>query len=306
MKVFDLHCDTLTKCFDERISFNKKGKTHISLDNSTLFDKWVQCYAVFIDDIYKGESATQYFKRVAHHFKEVVLNDINIKKVDGIFDIDNDNQVCKAILTVENGSMLGGNIENIKLLEDFDVKLFSLTWNGANEIAGGVLSEQGLTDFGKKVISELEERNIVLDVSHLNDKSFYEFCDNVKKPFIASHSNARSICHMLRNLKDDQLKIIFACGGVVGINFYPKFIERMGSNDYFDDVYAHIYHMLSLGGEYSVALGSDFDGAEMGDKMPNQEYLFRLYEYLLSRNINEETINNIYYNNAYNFFKKVL
>ncbi|MEG1448601.1 MAG: membrane dipeptidase, partial [Oscillospiraceae bacterium] len=147
---------------------------------------------------------------------------------------------------------------------------------------------------------------IVLDVSHLNDKSFYEVCENATKPFVASHSNARSVCHMLRNLKDDQLKIIFDGGGVVGINFYPKFIERYKSKDYLDDIYAHIEHMLSLGGENSSALGSDFDGADMEDKMPNQEYLFRLYEYLLSRNIDEKIINKIYYDNAYSFFKKIL
>ncbi|MEG1449145.1 MAG: membrane dipeptidase, partial [Oscillospiraceae bacterium] len=125
-----------------------------------LFEKWVQCFAVFIDDVYKGKDATEYFRRVAAYWQNEVLADRNIKKLQQFSDIDADDKSCKAILTVENGSMLGGKIENMSLLDEFGVRLFSLTWNGENEIAGGVLSEQGLTDFGKKVVSSLEEKNI--------------------------------------------------------------------------------------------------------------------------------------------------
>lgn len=308
MKIFDLHCDTLTRSFDENLDPISGSQTHISFSNSKYFETWVQCLAIFTHDNIKGEKATEYFKNVVNYLETLKSKCDNLKELKSLNELENSPEENKFryILTLENASVLNGNINNIDLLQKAGVKVSTLTWNGENELAGGIASDAGISSFGRSVVKEFEKRNIIIDASHLNDKSFYDLCKIAEKPFISTHTNSRSVCHMQRNLKDDQSKEIFSRGGIIGINFFPKFIEQYNSKSYFDDFYAHIYHFLSMGGEKLLCLGSDFDGCDLEDKISGQLDVFRIYDYLLSKNISENVLEDIFYNNAFNFFKRNL
>lgn len=134
----------------------------------------------------------------------------------------------------------------------------SLTWNTENRFGGGALSQAGLKADGKLLLEELDQQQIALDLSHASDALAYEAIDYIEGhrlaiPIIASHSNARAVALMPRNLPDEIAKEIFRRGGIVGLNLYRHFI---GETE--DNLIKHFAHWLEMGGENHVALGADF------------------------------------------------
>ena len=120
------------------------------------------------------------------------------------------------LLTVEGGAVLGGRLDLIEELRRDGVRALTLTWNGANELGSGCETEEGLTPFGRRSVAALEQAGIAVDVSHLNDAGFRDLCAAAKRPFLATHSNARSICPVPRNLADWQICEIRDRGGIIG------------------------------------------------------------------------------------------
>lgn len=276
MKYFDLHCDTPYKLYTY-------GSDNLAVDFnfSGIFDKWKQCFAVWISDDIKNPF--DYYKEVLSNFKRYLLT-----KPENLIPI----------LTVENGSVIGNDITRLEILKNDGIRVLTLTWNGENLIAGGVNSDKGLTDFGKTVLDELNRLRIACDLSHLNRKSFFDVIQRADFP-IATHSCCTYICDNKRNLCDTGLKLISEKNGIIGICFYPPFL---GTDKQFEGVYRNICHMLDLGIENNISLGSDFDGADMASELCNIGQIPMLYEFLYSKNISICTLNKIFYENADNFF----
>lgn len=300
MQVFDLHCDTLYKTTTENNSI-VANNYHLSYEKLLKYSEYTQVVAIWIPDEYRGNNA---IKLVNDCYKNL-LN--SLQQCKEFYLVNNFNQLNNGhnvILAIEGGSALAGDINNVKLLKDMGVRFLTLTWNGANEIGDGIRSEnpKGLTAFGRELIPELEKNNIIIDVSHASDQLFWQTAQIAKRPFVATHSNSRTICSNLRNLTDDQFKHICKIGGIVGLNFYKYFITDSGVAN-FSDLEKHLEHFLSLNGEDTVALGSDFDGADMPDCIIGVESMETLYNYLLSRNYNENLLRKLFYQNAYNFCK---
>ena len=284
MKYFDLHCDTLCKCLDKNASL-EKNNFDIDIERLSAFEKATQTFACYINDSFKGEEATKRFYDLVEVYKNTDFKSVT------------------PILSIENLSCLNGKIENVKKFKDCGVKIASLTWNDENGIAGGVNSESGLTDFGKQVVKELEQNDIVIDVSHLNFKSFVELCECVTKPFIATHSNSFSVCPHKRNLTDEQFEVIADIGGLVGINFYNKFLCEEEKD--FTDFLKHIERFLLLGGEDTIALGSDFDGCNIHKSLKSVENMPKLYAFL-EKELGKTLTNKIFYENCASFFQNTL
>ncbi|MBQ4155763.1 MAG: membrane dipeptidase [Clostridia bacterium] len=284
MKYFDLHCDTLCRCADEKAML-EKNDFHIDIERLSTFEKATQVFACFIHDDYKGEGAINRFYQLYNVYKNTDFKNV------------------MPMLSIENLSCLNGNIENIAKFKECGVKIASLTWNDENGIAGGVNSDRGLTDFGKEVVKELEREDIVIDVSHLNFKSFADLCSVATKPFIATHSNSFSVFPHKRNLTDEQFELIADIGGVVGINFYHKFLCEK-ENDFYDFL-NHIERFLLLGGEESIALGSDFDGCEIHSSLKAVENMPNLYAFL-ERELGKTITDKIFYKNCASFFQNTL
>ena len=148
----------------------------------------------------------------------------------------------------------------------------------------------------------LEQNGIIIDVSHLSDKGFSDVCAVSKKPFIATHSNARKICSHKRNLLDEQIVEIIKRKGLIGLNFYHTFLNNSPKSACADDILRHAEHILSLGGENSLAIGTDFDGAEIISEFDNDNKLLGLEKLFLDNGFSKKLTQKIVYTNANNFF----
>ncbi len=128
---------------------------------------------------------------------------------------------------IEGMATMGKDLSWIDRYYDFGCRHGILTWNEANDLGAGALSgkDYGLTDVGKEAVRRMQEKGMLLDVSHLNDNGFWDLVKITQKPFVASHSNSRALCSAPRNLTDDQLRAIRDVNGVVGLNAFNLFID---------------------------------------------------------------------------------
>jgi len=259
MYVFDLHCDTLTEALKKGEILASAGG-HLSLARGAYLERWGQVFAVFVPDTLCGQAAADYADR-ALDFYEKQKEEIK--------------RACTPVLALENGNALMGSLRRLEALAVRGVRIITLTWNGANELGFGAHCDPGpgLTDFGKAAVRRMFGLGVIPDVSHLNEAGFWDvakLASEQEKPFWATHSNCASIRPHRRNLSDEQLRAVFESGGLVGINLYIDFLGGAGTAE---DVARHLAHMVALGGENHVALGSDFDGCEVHPSLAGIEKL---------------------------------
>ncbi len=303
MKVFDLHCDTAGECYNEKISLFSND-LHLSIERAAKYDEYTQLFAVWISDKLRGNDAVEYFNNAADNFyRELELH----REYISVYGSGAATPV-KAILTVEGGSACGGTIEGLRALYERGVRVITLTWNAKNEIASGAFAEGGLSEFGKEFVRTAEELGIVLDVSHLNRQSFFEFAGFARKPFIASHSNADIVNNdygRKRNLTKEQIDIIKKAGGLVGLNYYTEFIEDDEARG-IDALCRQIDYFCEQGYEDIVALGSDYDGCRINEELRGVQKLDGVYNELLKRGYERDLLEKIFWKNANDFFKKII
>lgn len=305
MRLFDLHCDTLYRSVMENKGL-LKNDFHISLLKGHEFDSWVECFAVWISDDLTGQEASDLFDNAVRKLKEEQnLNPEYVKQVENLNEYQgiNSKGKCTAILTLEGSKALNGDLNRVKYMKKCGVKVITLTWNGDCDIGSGckVLNPNGLTGFGRDAISLMNEYDIIPDVSHASDKLFYDVVNFSKRPIIATHSNSRSVCNNIRNLSDDQFKTIRSMGGIVGINFCKDFLNDNG-NANFSDIRKHVEHFLSLSGENTLCIGSDFDGTDMPEGIEDIGSVLPLYNYFLECGYSKFLLDDMFFNNAYKFF----
>jgi len=306
MKLFDLHCDTIGECYKNKVSL-RHNNLNISLEKGTAFESYTQVFAIWIPDELRKEKATGYFNKVCDYFDdELSSNKDLITRFNGN---KNDDKRMKAILAIEGGAALGGNIDNLYNLYDRGVRILTLTWNADNEIASGAFCEAGgLTDFGKKVVRQMEKLKMVIDVSHLNRESFFDVAENTNLPFIASHSNpdiVKTNAGRKRNLTDEQIEVIKERNGLIGLNFYKDFLD-VDNKTGVDALKVHIDYLLNKGCEKIIALGSDFDGCDVTDGINGLESMNEVYNALLKSGYDKTLVDDLFYYNAKYFFKSVI
>ena len=306
MKLFDLHCDTIGECYKNKLSLRHSG-LHVSLDKEKNFESYTQVFAVWIPDELRGKSATNYFNNVCdYYYKELELNKDLIVNFN---DAKKDDKRVKAILAIEGGAALAGDIENLYKAYEKGVRILTLTWNAENEIASGAFCENGgLTSFGKTVIKKMEKIKMVIDVSHLNRKSFFDVAENTTLPFIASHSNPDIVetnAGRKRNLADEQIEIIKERNGLIGLNFYKEFLD-VDNKTGVDALKVHLDYLLNKGCENIIALGSDFDGCAITDEIIGLESMNEVYDALLKDGYSRNLIDDLFYNNAERFFRNMI
>ena len=303
--VFDFHCDTIYECLVRNCNLDNND-FHISIEKTKKYAPYIQCYAICVPEEIRGTPSTKMF---CDAYKILVeqCKRFNIKLIKSYRDLSEVivNKGRGAIFTVENASVLAGNIDNIALLKECDVKFVTLTWNGRNELGAGssVTHSNGLTRFGKNVVNEVEKNNIIIDLSHASDRLFYDVINISEKPVVATHSNSRTITDNKRNLTDKQFEIIMNKGGLVGINFHKYFLNNQPDKASKYDILRHTEHFLSLGGEKTIALGCDFDGCELPFDVKGIDSLREIYELFLKENYNETIVRQIFYGNALNFWE---
>ena len=306
IKIADLHCDSITRAYDGGFTLDD-ARLHLSPAHIPPGCHWLQVMAIYVPDALRGTAAVAYFDHAYSFYQEYLqTNPDKIAVLENLRDADNAMQANKftGILSVEGGAVLQGDADNVDMLYDKGVRLLTLTWNSANELCGGVLSGGGFTPAGRAVVQRMEKRGMIVDVSHLSDEGFFELCDFAEKPFIASHSNARAVCPHPRNVTDDMFREIISRGGLVGLNFYEHFIKE-GGTAHPDDMLRHIHHLLELGGEDTLALGSDFDGADIPDYISGAEKVPYFEDVMLRSGISQFAVTKIMSANALRFFAKI-
>lgn len=313
MKLIDLHCDTIS-CLMGDNTENTLRKNNFSVDLEKLKqgDYLAQIFALFVN---KGhvESPHSYCLKMAKKFLEEINKNSDMISLARNYDeiIKNkDAGKLSAILSIEEGATIEGNLKNLKDFYDMGVRMMTLTWNYENEIGypnkGEGNSEKGLKPFGIETVEFMNELGMLVDVSHLSDGGFYDVAKISKKPFIATHSNARSVTGHMRNLTDDMIKILSNRGGVTGINFCSAFIGDHENNTYIDDMIRHINHIRNIGGIDVLAIGTDFDGISSKVEISNSSEMGKLVEALDKAGLKEEEIEKVCYKNALRLIKDVL
>ncbi|MBQ7838426.1 MAG: membrane dipeptidase [Clostridia bacterium] len=319
MNIFDLHCDTAGECFNRKMPLCD-GNLHINLCKGEQLDKWVQLFAIWIPDELRSKAALEYFENVLLNFKnETSENNDKIQLCQRVSDLDNalNNKKCAAILTCEGGSPFAEK-DGILIAKEHCVKLITLTWNAENELGYGCQSgvDSGLKPVGKELLKQMEKHRIAADVSHLNRAGFYDAISSGAR-VIASHSNSEDVLlktrkdsedkffSCRRSLNDEQIKLLIECGGLIGINFCKSFLGDEG-DDGFEAVYRHMAHILDLGGENALAIGSDFDGCEINPELAGIDKIPALRGFLARKGINNLILDKIFFENSNNFFKNIL
>ncbi len=282
MDYFDLHCDTAYECYKTGQDFYENCLA-VSGGKGEIFDDWHQVFAIWIKDNCK--KPFELYKEILKDIKE------KLKKSP---------QRLTSYFAVEGGAVIEHDIERLYALKKDGIKLLTLTWNGENNIAGGVNSGKTLTGFGKRAIKEMNKLGIACDLSHLNTKSFYKVAENSEK-IIATHSNCYCVCPHKRNLNDAQIKLIYEQKGIMGLCFYPDFL----SGEVYEKTYENIFYLCDKGYEDIIAIGSDFDGGRMSEKLDNISKIPELYSFLQRKGLKNELLHKIFYKNAHNFIAKL-
>ncbi|GAB6514845.1 dipeptidase [Bacillus cereus] len=263
MKIFDAHCDVLLQLWSAqgKRNFNDDSQLHITFEQLKRRKGSIQCFAIYVPETVAYENRFEAALQMVDIFYNEILSLSGVRFIRTKEDINRLKQdEVGALLTLEGCEAIGKEAMKLRLFYRLGVRSFGLTWNYANLLADGALETRGagLTTFGRQVVHELNTLGLWTDLSHLNERSFWDVIEIAKNP-IASHSNCMKLCEHPRNLNDEQLKALIKKNGMIGVTFVPQFLtsERQAN---ITDIIKHIEYICSLGGENNIGFGSDFDG----------------------------------------------
>jgi membrane dipeptidase len=234
--VVDTHNDILTECFDKHLSFddNLLGKTHSDLARFKQGGVDVQIFSIWCD----GEMKEPYNyanAQIDTLYATIKRNPSAVALVTSSAELEKavKDKKLAAMIGVEGGHMIENDLSKLDNLYKRGVRYMTLTWNNSNPWATSAMFEtsdstnapKGLTDFGKEVVKKMNALGMMIDISHVGEKTFYDVIAATTKPVIASHSSAYALAPVFRNLKDDQIKAVTKNGGVIHVNFYSGFLD---------------------------------------------------------------------------------
>ena len=200
-----------------------------------------------------------------------------------------------AIVHMEGAEAISDDLSNLEDWYRRGLRSIGLVWSRPNAFASGVPFEfpgspdtgPGLTDAGRALVRACNELGILVDVSHLNERGFWDVVEVSDQPVVATHSNAHALCASTRNLTDAQLDAVRDSGGVVGVNFAVTFLREDGMNSFeetgLDEIVRHVDYLADRMGIDHVAFGSDFDGAVVPAELGGVSGLPRLVDALSGR-----------------------
>ncbi len=319
MKYIDLHCDTLMQAaLSQRKDIAVMEKAMVDLDRLEKGGCMAQFFAIFMPPMaYRAKYGSalpddETYIRLLHG---ILMNTIQLYPgrlalAKSAGDLAANAGKISAFLTLEDGRAVDGKLENLDRFFDLGVRLISLTWNEANCLgapnsADLAVMAQGLTPFGRDAVRRMNELGMIVDVSHLSDGGFWDVAELSDRPFVASHSNCRSLCAHPRNLTDEMIRALADRGGVAGLNFNPPFLEEGGTHSAVQRIADHARHLADVGGLGCVALGTDFDGIRGTFDVGSPDKMDLLFTALQKVGFTQDQVEQIAWGNAQRLIRDV-
>jgi len=286
MRIIDLHCDTILWSLFKEGDPLENEERQVSRDKLKAGQALAQCFALFVPNGGKGsveeqeQACYEMLQKLEQNYRSCLAGHSGwLAPAVSAADIQRNCSAGKisSVLTLEDGTFVAGQMGRLDEVAAMGAKALALTWNTENcfgypNSPNEKAHQLPLKSFGRAAIEHMNELGILVDVSHLNEGGFWDVAQISKRPFLATHSCARSLVNHSRNLTDDQIRAIANAGGVVGVNFYPTFIAADGKTTTIETVLQQLQYLVKIGGEDVAAFGSDFDG------IPDGELTFGGYE----------------------------
>lgn len=316
MKLIDMHCDTIWKLMD----LDKRGdfmenECSISIPGMKKAGTMAQLFACFtyVEDMAGSydEGYRHVHEMIDYMEQQTALFPEDIAQAYSYDDIKKNDAQGKisAILTVEEGGVLNGDMDRLEELYRRGIRLMTPLWNYENCIGhpnspDASVMEKGLKPFGIETVKRMGELGMIVDVSHASDGTFRDILQYAGSPVVASHSNCRALCDHPRNLTDDMIRRLAETGGAAGLNFYGVFLGTKDAS-LIEEMTAHVLHMINCGGEDFPMIGTDFDGFDGISKLeiPKVEYMERLWDALKKKGVSELQLDKLWSGNALRIFQ---
>lgn len=333
----DMHCDTLTSVAGRGKGSLYENDLKIDLRRLGANGRSMEFFACFINgDQYdlKGDLGWAYACKILDFYDENIRQfEPYVQPIRTRSELEYwlGERKVGALLTIEEAGIINGRLQRVDELYARGVRLMTLTWNHENCLGfpnskDARLMERGLKPLGFEAVERMEQLGMLVDVSHLSDGGFYDVASVIQGPFVASHSNARTLCPHPRNLTDDMLRILGAHGGVAGLNLYPVFLNTLSvqtekgikniddltglQNLYLKAMTDHLKHMINVGGEDVAAIGTDFDGftPSQADWLPMKDVgaMSVLWDALEKAGLPESVIDKICWGNVMRVLRETL
>ncbi len=227
--IFDAHCDTASALADRPWSF-RRSPAHIDLNKARRGGLRAQIFAIWVDPLYAPHRALKRGLQVLQALEEKVFTPGLAMKVTSVAAMDKATAAGKLAgwVFLEGGHIIENSLEVLAVFRSLGVRGMTLT-HGKNTAWADSATDaprfRGLTALGRRIVEQMERTGMAIDLSHVSDATARHILRIVNAPVMASHSNARRLCPIPRNLPDDLIRDIAACGGFIGVNFHPAFIQ---------------------------------------------------------------------------------
>ena len=338
--VVDSHCDTPLRLIEGKDIVHRSDEGHFDLERMRMGKVTASFFAIYTPNTITPDQATSRALSMIAQIYDFIEKNSHIVSLGrypkDAYELRAENKLA-IFLGMENGAPIQKDISMLKLFYRLGVRYMTLTHADNNEICDSCASTSprwnGLSQFGKEVVKEMNDLGMMIDVSHISDAAFYDVLELSSAPVVATHSCCRSICDVPRNMSDQMIKDLASRNGVIQINFYPAFLDQKYAeifkplcNRYeelqvllkqdpvkyeplfkeaeaellalktpsYKAVVDHIDHVVSLVGSNHVGLGSDFDGIETTPRgLESIADMPILTKELMKRGYSERSIRNI-------------
>ena len=281
----DGHCDTI-------LAMQEEKKVHIDLETLPRYAD-MQFMALFIEEERDCKKAKAEYEALYRFYRTLQTEEyydllIPLKNGDSFRRLEPEN--TGIVLAIENCAPLGVDEDDVFEAYEHGVRAFGVVWNGSNCFGGGAFSGGGLTSSGERFLRDLNRLPVAVDLAHMNERTFYNSLEILEHPPIVTHTCCYDLNPHCRNLKEEQMKELRMAGGIMGITFVNKFLSAEKEDASLDRIVDHILYASDFMGIENIALGSDFDGADMPKDMEDQSCLPYLYEKMKQRDFTDREI----------------
>ena len=297
-RIFDGHCDTPIELWRQGQALGENTLA-VSLARGAKLSGWAQFFAFCTAWVEQKLPRPEIFSRALDCFlAQLRENEDKITLCRTAADAEAAMQAgkCAAFLAIEGAEAVREDEGLLEAAYAAGVRMISLVWNLPNSLAGSCATGEGLTPKGKAFFRRAQALGMLVDVSHLSEKGFWDMAELAERPIVASHSDSAAVCPHARNLTDAQFKAIRDLGGTAGLNLYAPFLTAQPRAT-FDDLRRHLDHFLKLDGEGHLALGADLDGCELlPEGFSGLDDYNKLGDALSASGYSDKTIQNLFCN----------